>query len=122
MDINVSLPLTIKNEIDEIYKNYIKDNKTIDQYFQYITKEYVIKKDNRGLLIYYSVGYGKTILAVSVAEYYRKYQNKRKIIVLLPKSLQSNFESGVKKYTKNDNLDDYNFIGLNFNFDDGFYC
>jgi hypothetical protein len=51
--------------------------------------------------VYYGVGYGKTILATSIADHYRKFDRNRKIVVLLSKSLQGNFENNIRKFMKN---------------------
>jgi hypothetical protein len=129
MDIpNTDYPLIINNKISHIKEQYNKDDEYL-QDFQYIVKEYLIESNNRGLLINHSPGTGKSILAASIADYYRKNDPSRKIIILLSKSLQSNFEANIKKYMKNnkdnsgfekskeyiDNVikDKYKFVSLN---------
>jgi superfamily II DNA or RNA helicase len=125
---NTDYPLKVKRSVDDLEKSYSSDEEFL-QYYQYIVREYLVKTDTRGILIYHSTGVGKSITASSIADYYRKYDPKRKIIILLPKSLQSNFQNNVKKYMRNNphnshvekskNFIDttvehkYNFISLN---------
>ncbi len=129
MDVNnTDYPLKVKRSVDELEKAYDADAEFL-QYYQYIVREYLVKSDVRGLLIYHSTGVGKSITASSIADYYRKFEPKRRIIILLPKSLQSNFQNNIKKYMKsnpsnssgeknsnfiNEIVDKkYNFISLN---------
>src|SRR6185369_7902154 len=70
-----------------------------------------------------SPGTGKSITSAAIAEHYRNHDPTRKIIILLSKSLKSNFENNIKKYiyTEGDNQrninkiieDKYQFISLN---------
>lgn len=125
---NTDYPLKIKHVVDNLEKSYDVDAEFI-QYYQYIVREYLVKTETRGLLVYHSTGVGKSITAASISDYYRKYDSKRRIIILLSKSLQSNFQNNVAKYMRNnaDNsgrekstefIDEtlkvkYNFISLN---------
>jgi hypothetical protein len=95
-----NFPLQIKQTVDKINNEYDK-NKEYLQYFQYITREYLVKSQIRGLLVYAGVGTGKSITAAAISDYYRKHDPHRKIIILLSKSLQSNFENNIKKYMRN---------------------
>ncbi|MGL5934904.1 MAG: DEAD/DEAH box helicase family protein [Cetobacterium sp.] len=95
-----NVPLEIRNEINSINKSYTDD--MFLQRFQFIIKEYFIKSGNRGLLLYHTVGSGKSITAASIAESYRLLDPKRKIIVLLSKSLQENFKGNIRKYIRNE--------------------
>jgi hypothetical protein len=114
-------PLQVKNEVEAIVSSY-----TEDEYLnlhQFINKEYFVKKNVRGILLFHSPGYGKTYTAVSISEYYRKMQPRRKIIVISPKSLRANFEQSITGYMKYaegkksakfaDVSSAYNFISLN---------
>lgn len=125
---NTDYPLKIKTDVENINKTYDEDKEFV-LYFQHITREYIVKSDVRGILIYHGVGYGKSITSSAIADYYRKFEPHRKIIVLLPKSLQSNFEQNITKYMKNNPVNTkheksseyidetiqtrYNFISLN---------
>lgn len=97
---NTKLTLEVKNEIAKIADTYKDDNYL--QRFQYIVKEYMVKSDIRGLLIYHGVGSGKSITAASIAETYRRIDPQRKIVILLSKSLQANFKGNIRKYMFND--------------------
>lgn len=77
------------------------DNKSFLKFHQYITNEYIKQNpDARGLLLYFTVGFGKTILAIALARIYKKIDPRRKIIVLLSKGLIQNFKDNVKKFLK----------------------
>jgi superfamily II DNA or RNA helicase len=129
MDNTTSQPLKIKKSIDKIYEDIEADNEEYLNYYQKIVKEFLIKRDVRGLLVYHATGVGKSRTASAIADYYRKYEPKRRIIILLPKSLQSNFRLAVKKFMKmnknnsaeekrDEYIDDiidkkYNFVSMN---------
>ena len=115
------LPLTLKNELEQIDSKYNASREYL-QNFQYVIKEYFTKSDNRGLLVFFGTGTGKTILAASISEYYRINEPSRKIVILLSKSLQSNFETNIKKFIKNTTKETdlsgviekkYKFVSLN---------
>lgn len=77
------------------------DDKSFLKFHQYITAEYIAQNpDARGLLLYFNVGFGKTILAIAIARIYKKKDPTRKIIVLLSKGLIQNFKDNVKKFLK----------------------
>ncbi len=100
MDANTTdYPLKVKRTVDNLEEAY-KSKDEFLQYYQYIVREYLVRTDSRGILIYHSTGVGKSITASAIADYYRKYDPKRKIIILLPKSLQSNFQNNIKKYMR----------------------
>jgi hypothetical protein len=107
-----NLSLEIKHQLDKIDITYNPDDYL--QQFQYNIKEYLIKSETRGLLIYHSPGTGKSILAAALSEYYRKYDPNRQIIILLAKSLQGNFEKNIKKYMHNNKDAPYNEKGKEF--------
>lgn len=112
---NTNYPTNLNNRIKDdllIVSNKL-NNKLFD--YQKIVYNYLIDRDNRGLLVYFGLGTGKTLTAVSIAEHFR---NKGKdIIVLAPKSLQENFKKGIKQYNNNitdKNIsDDYKFVTSN---------
>lgn len=92
---NTSFPLHITTRIKELSLVYEKDDKWqhLLKYYQYIIK-YIITdndyniKDSRGLLLYFTMGMGKTRTAVAVA----LSAINTNVIIILPKSLQKNFE------------------------------
>lgn len=94
---NTSFPLQITTKIKELYSIYEKDNKwqSLLAYYQYIVKHVITDnkiRDGRGLILYFTMGMGKTRTAVSVA----MSVTNMNVIVILPKSLQSNFENTLK--------------------------
>lgn len=97
---STNFSLETKHTLDTINITYNRGDEYLQEY-QYNIKEYLIKANTRGLLIFHSPGTGKSILAASISEYYRKYDTSRKIVVLLAKSLQGNFEKNIKKYMQN---------------------
>ena len=124
--IKTNSTLEIKNTVDQIESTYNKDEYL--QKFQYNIKEYLIKSDTRGLLLFHSPGTGKSITAAAIAEYYRIHDPKRRIVILSSKSLQNNFKGNIRKYMFQESLfrgpknkdsinniieTKYNFISLN---------
>lgn len=97
--LTTNAPLEIKYEIEKINSEYT--DKHFLQRFQFIIKEFFVKNDQRGLLLYHTVGSGKTITAAAIAEEYRKVDPDRQIVILLSKTLQAGFRANVKKYIKN---------------------
>ncbi len=83
-------------------KKEFSGKKSFLKLHQYIINKYFINSaaDFRGMLIYFGTGQGKTILSVSIAEYYRTLGTNRKIIILAAKSLQSNYVDGIAQYLK----------------------
>lgn len=71
------------------------------KYYQNVTREFMRRSDvnARGLLCYYSMGLGKSLLAVSIAvDAIDNPDAPRDVIVLLSKSLQENFKGAIRKY------------------------
>lgn len=117
-------------ETDTYFKLLNFDEKReVLHYHQYITHKFMMDHKQRGLLIFHSMGFGKTLLAASITEAFRKLDPTRKPIILLPKSLHNNFVETVKTYMfsepgqlNNDAQDEYvtntidehySFISLN---------
>lgn len=67
------------------------------KYYQNVVRSFVnsVDLDSRGLLIYQTMGLGKSILAVSIA---MDLMKERQPIILLTKSLQENMRGAIKKY------------------------
>jgi len=118
--------LEIKNTVENISTTY-EESDYLER-FQYVAKEYMVKGDTRGLLLFSTVGSGKSITAAAISEFYRREDPKRKIIILLAKSLQNNFKGNLRKYMFNnkksqesrskDHVNDvienrYKFVSLN---------
>lgn len=98
---NTDYPLAVKNQI----LNYDTDQKNLDseqlRLHQFIPKEFFTKNpSSRGLLLVHAMGMGKTRLAVSIADYYSNNDPSRNIIILLPKSLESNFKSSAEEFAR----------------------
>lgn len=68
-------------------------------YYQYIVTKYINDIDikSRGLLVYHTMGMGKSILAVAIA---MSLRNDYEPIVLLTKSLEANFRDSIVKFLK----------------------
>ena len=125
---STNLPLSILNNLTHISDEYSANKKKeYLKYHQYIVYKYLITNEKaRGLLLFHDMGMGKSIIAVALAEYYKKHDPSRKIIILLSKSLQENFKKNIIKYIKDNEsdketqketlekeLDSYQFISLN---------
>jgi superfamily II DNA or RNA helicase len=100
---STNFPIGVKNNLNTILNDpkagYTK--KEFLRYHQFVIYKYMIKNPKiRGLLLYHEMGMGKSISAVALAEYYRKHDPDRNIVVLLSKSLQENFKKNISKYVK----------------------
>lgn len=106
-------------DIKEILTSFKDDvNKKLFDY-QNLILNYMMRDDIRGLLLYWDVGLGKTIISVAVTEFYRK-QGKEPIIIT-PKSLKNNFIKSIHQYYRNEKstnqidkiIEKYKFISSN---------
>lgn len=110
--------------LDKVLKQY--DTESILKYYQHLIVEYFAKinvSNSRGLLVYVGMGLGKSIIAAAAIDAltsntYSENNKSRDIIVMLSKSLQSNFEYAIEKWkemNKNSNLHEINinYITLN---------
>lgn len=113
MTTGINLDKNITNFPSELYKlldNLYKDNneiikKTLFDYQRYIFN-YLVFTDARGILLYHSVGSGKTLTSISIAEEFRKLGQD--IIILSSKSLQNNYKKEIKTYLDLSNTDKSN--------------
>jgi superfamily II DNA or RNA helicase len=117
---STNFPLGVLNNLTTISQEYTDEH--FLKFHQFIVYEYMIKNvKNRGLLIFHEMGMGKSITAVALAEYYRKHDPGRNIVILLSKSLQENFKKNIKSYAEkqpdHENIDNiyskYKFVSLN---------
>lgn len=104
---NTNFPQSLKINLGKLKYD---EKKEFLKYHQYIVHSYVSQNPSiRGLLLYFNVGFGKTILAIALARLYKKIDPNRKIIVLLSKGLIRNFKDNIKKFLKQypefDNID-----------------
>ena len=100
---STNFPVGLKNNLTTLLNDpqtgYTKEE--FLQYHQFVLYTYMIKNPKiRGLLLFHDMGFGKSISAVALAEYYRKHDPDRNIIVLLSKSLQQNFKKNISKFLK----------------------
>lgn len=112
---STSYPLAVKEQLNKL--EFSDEDKVKLKYHQFIVEKFFTRnKHLRGILICHSMGTGKTRIAVSIAEHYRKFDKRRNIIILLPKSLEGNFKNTLRDYS---NIDDdmmnkkYKFVSLN---------
>lgn len=72
---------------------------------------------HRGFLINHKMGYGKTRLAVAVADQYIRRFSDRRVVILSAKSLAENFKKEVELYCTSrgsaSDLKNYSFVSLN---------
>lgn len=96
----MEIPTTNKPLENYTYLKQIKKN--IDDFLEYhqlITLNYFIKSDIRGMLIYYTMGFGKTYAGAAIA-YYCLKNMKKKVIHLSTKSLHLNAKDTAIEYHK----------------------
>lgn len=107
---NTSYNIQIFNSLKKINEEYNKNNDSYAaflKYYQYFVRRFMSDPEfgidnkklphlsfSRGLLIYHSMGMGKTYLAISVA---LSVIDNYKPLILLPKSLQLNFKNSIGK-------------------------
>ncbi len=112
---STNYPLAVREQLTQI--PYTEEIASRLKYHQFLVHEFFTKNTHqRGLLIMHDMGWGKTKLAVSITTFYRQIDKRRKIIVLLSKSLEGNFRNTVKDYTQSSDeyVDkNYKFISLN---------
>lgn len=108
-------PLAVKNQLSAV--PYTDQEVVLLKYHQFVVKEFFTRNpDQRGMLICHGMGFGKTRLAVSIAEDYRTYDSRRRVVVLSAKSLATNFQEEVKSFTKHNDeyiAENYQFVSLN---------
>ena len=97
LDKNITnFPSSLYNLLENLYKeNNQIIKKTLFDYQRYIFN-YLVFTDARGILLYHSVGSGKTLTSISIAEEFRKLG--RDIIIISSKSLQNNYKKEIKTY------------------------
>lgn len=106
---STTYPEKLKNTLLSIKKDY--DSRLFE--YQNVVLQHMINVDTRGILLYWDVGSGKTLISVSICEYFRK--KGRKPIIVSPKSLQDNFVKTIQKFTNNNEkaLSEYKFASSN---------
>ena len=115
---NTSYPSLIADYI----KTIKPDSNGILFDYQNIVFNYLIRPENRGLLVFHSTGSGKGLTSISIAEKFRK--EGRDIIILSTKSLKSNYIKEIKNYNTKINkdiadeeltniVDEYKFVTMN---------
>ena len=90
---NTDYPVSVLKYMEKIKH----DTHDVLQYHQKIVQQFFIDSKNRGLLIYHGTGMGKTMLAVAISDVMKQH---RQVIILSPKSLQTNFKKEIHKYMK----------------------
>lgn len=103
---NTNFPNELFNLLKDLYNNNTKIiQKTLFDYQRYIYN-YLVNTDARGILLYHSVGSGKTLTSISIAEEFRNLG--KDLIIISSKSLQANYKKEINKYNKmiNANLSD----------------
>ncbi len=95
------------DDFNDISKEACPTNKFEKAYFQYFVAKYISNKTPyNSLLLYYSVGTGKTCAAILIAESIligNKFYNEPNIYVILPKPLKNNFIKTIYDVNKNIN-------------------
>lgn len=84
-------------KLTEMLKHVINDEYQFLKYYQNIVRVYFTSEniDARGILLYFTMGMGKSITAIAVA---MELMDKYKVILLLSKSLQENMTNAIKQY------------------------
>lgn len=117
---NTNFPLTLKTHL----ANLKYGDKELLLYNQYVVLEYFkANPSSRGLLEFFDMGLGKTILAASITYFYKKHDPDRRIVIISPKSLAPNFKKAIREFMNFLNISDeeideyiestYKFVSLN---------
>lgn len=97
---STNFPISVKNNLLAVAKKEYSKTDFL-KYHQFIIYQYMIKNHKtRGLLLFHEMGMGKSITATALAEFYRHHDPERKIIILLSKSLQANFQKNIEKFIR----------------------
>lgn len=105
---NTNFPTEVSVKLTALYKKYVEEKEAKKgwakslSYHQYVVREIMTNREygigdngnSRGLLVYHTMGMGKTRLAASVAV---SLMGRHDIVVFLPKGLQENFDKTIKK-------------------------
>lgn len=100
---NTSYPLHIIKKLTDLYAQWQSSNSRDNlKYYQYLVVNILLDPsfDNtsRGILVYHTMGMGKTRVMSAVATECAKMPGNRKIILLIPNGLKSNFETTLRTY------------------------
>lgn len=100
---NTNFPVELHDLLQKLYSNNNEIiSKSLFEYQRYIYN-YMVFTDARGILLYHSVGSGKTLTSISIAEEFRKLD--KDMIIISSKSLQANYKKEIEKYNKMINKD-----------------
>lgn len=100
---NTNFPVELHDLLQKLYSNNNEIiSKSLFEYQRYIYN-YMVFTDARGILLYHSVGSGKTLTSISIAEEFRKLD--KDMIIISSKSLQANYKKEIEKYNKMINED-----------------
>jgi hypothetical protein len=104
--VHTTSKLNSLNTLEDFENQVLKecpDNEFFKSYFQYFIQQYMSNRTlYKNLLLFYSVGVGKTCSAVSIAEgFLSEYSSFEEplIWVILPKSLKTNFINTIYDFT-----------------------
>ena len=119
--VHTEKPYNVVEDLDKSMIDACPKNVFNKAYFQYFVGQYISKRNNfKNLLLFYTVGTGKTCAAISIAESILIGHNNFEeppIIVILPKTLIKNFMNTIYDFhNKNINQCSENIYKLN-NFD-----
>ena len=119
--VHTEKPYEVVEDLDKSMIDACPKNVFNKAYFQYFVGQYISKRNNfKNLLLFYTVGTGKTCAAISIAESILIGHNNFEeppIIVILPKTLIKNFMNTIYDFhNKNINQCSENIYKLN-NFD-----
>jgi len=95
---NTNFTTDVSKRVDEYLEETPEGIKNFLKEYQTIPFNYIMEKETRGIICFHATGTGKTLTAVAIAEKFRSY--KRDILVISPKSLQSNFRKTIKMYNR----------------------
>ena len=110
-NVNFYKKIFIKKEFKQFYNKNNKINSIKSNHFQLQPQQSFLKKyisintPYNSVLVFHGTGVGKTCTAINIAENfkYKLYKSNKRILVILPRSIRSNFIKELYNITKPDN-------------------
>ncbi len=95
---NTNYPAQVRTELAKIPKSLPDtDAESFLRYYQRVTLNAFLKFDMRGMLMYVTMGFGKSVMAAAIAA---AFFGKYRILFLSSRSIHDNFRGNVAKYLR----------------------
>ena len=102
-----------KKSVKRYKKNCIKRSQIPLRSFQEKAVNFLMKKNNDGLLLVHGTGSGKTLTAVAAGECFLDKNPRGKVVLVAPAGLLTNFKKNLEDYGNIINIDAYHLYSFN---------